>query len=215
MLKRPAPQALVNSVIGWFPCIRYLTGAFVAGGFIRAYYAGERPNDMDLCFRDEESFETSSAFMEKYRSDEWNIVFSTDRAVTYQNKDRLVQFIKFAYGEPEDLVADFDFTICAVALELELVWNSETNWVATEYMHERFFEDLAGRVLVYLGSRMPLASLKRVIKYVKRGYHICDENLISIAESIAILVNFSDKKSVEEHIQGMDPEGGRRVRVID
>ena len=40
-------------------------------------------------------------------------------------------------------------------------------------------------------------------------------SIIKIAESITQAVNFDDQESVATHIDGMDPEGGRRVRVID
>lgn len=211
MIKRTAPQTLINSVLSWFPSLPILSGAIVAGGFIRAHYAGERPNDMDLYFRSERDFEDALSHLKE--SNEWEVVAETDRAVTLRNDGKIIQLIRFTYGEPEELISEFDFTICAAALEI--MDDIETPPEGVEYLHDRFFEDLAGRVLTYTGSRMPLASLKRVIKYVKRGYHICDENIIKIAESIAQAVNFDDQESVATHIDGMDPEGGRRVRVID
>lgn len=211
MIIRKAPQTLVNSALNWFPNLPLLSGAFVAGGFIRAHYAGERPNDMDLYFRSQRDFEAALSRIKDFS--EWEGVVETDRAITLRNNGKIIQLIRFTYGEPEELISEFDFTICAAALEI--MDDIETPPEGVEYLHERFFEDLAGRVLTYTGSRMPLASLKRVIKYVKRGYHICDENIIKIAESIAQAVNFDDQESVATHIDGMDPEGGRRVRVID
>jgi len=210
MLKKQAPQALINSILAWCPEIVQIKDAYIAGGFVRAYYAGERPKDMDIYFERSDSIETAKNYLKEC---EWEVVFETDRAITLNKNDRAIQLIRVFVGGPESAVEHFDFTVCMVAVKLNV--DTEGKITGHIWMHEDFFEHLAGRVLVYTGSSFPLASLKRAFKYVSRGYHICDENIIALAEDIAYTVNFGDDNSVAEHIAGMDPEGGRRIRVID
>jgi hypothetical protein len=101
------------------------------------------------------------------------------------------------------LINRFDFTVCSAAIQGEY-----------EYLYDTFFEHLAGRILVYKGEGFSLSSMKRTYKYVKRGYSICDENIIKIAESIHLEMNIN-QDNMEEMIQGLDPDGERRIRVID
>jgi hypothetical protein len=121
------------------------------------------------------------------------------------------------------LLSEFDFTIC----QCGVVVNGNSSNEQYNYTDNRivcsdilinidFFRHLAGRILVYTNNtEYPLSSLKRMIKYIKRGYNICDENLILIANSISEMVDFSNEDKLNEHIIGMDPLGERRIRAID
>lgn len=206
---RIAPESLTVSALAWCPEVVEMDGHCIAGGFIRAYFAGEKPSDMDIYFTGEDKF---AAARELLKENEWTEVSATDRAATMIKDKKAVQLINFLYGVGEEIIAEFDFTICAAAMTLQQTDDGVKGLLS---MHNNFFEHLAGRVLIYTGSRMPLSSLNRAIKYIKRGYHICDENLIAIAEDIARTVDFDDEESVQEHIAGMDPNGDRRIRVID
>lgn len=203
MIKRKAPQALCNSTLAWCPDLP--DNAIIAGGFIRAYFAGETPSDLDLYFCNEDD---ATKAVTALKTKGWVVVTETSRAVTFKKDGKVVQVIMCLLGEPEEILQAFDFTICAAALA-----KKDDEWEL--FMHDDFFEHLAGRILVFTGSSFPLASLKRVVKYIRRGYNICDENLIAIAKMIAEMVNFENYEELERHIDGMDPGGERRIRVVD
>ncbi|MFA5531634.1 MAG: hypothetical protein WDA11_13320 [Thiohalomonadaceae bacterium] len=219
MIIRAAPRALVTSAIAWCPEI-VKTKGIIAGGFIRAYYAGEKPSDMDLYFEEEAALKSTQEMLLK---NGWDKAAETDRAITLTKNGRAVQLIGFLYGLLYDILEEFDFTICVAALKLHPPEDSgveeeekESEGVSGNvWFHDDFFEHLAGRILVYTGSPMPLSSLNRAFKFVKRGYHICDENIIKLSEDIAAKVDFDDAEDVQDHIAGMDPDGARRIRVID
>lgn len=206
--RRFAPEALIRLALTWCPDLEKLEGAIVAGGFIRAYYAGEEPADLDVYFIDKESYEKAIETLEKLHY--WN-AFQTDVAVTFFKNKKMIQLIGFYFGDPKEIIREFDYTVCSAALSC----NFETN-THEVFLHKDFFEHLSGRVLHYTGgSPLPLSSLKRAFKYIKKGYHICDENIIKIAEAIGQRVNFEDEDSFQRHVAGMDPNGERRIRVID
>ncbi|WPA89679.1 hypothetical protein MTATph1_CDS0192 [Moorella phage MTATph1] len=205
MVKKEAPQALLNSVLVW--CPELPDGAIIAGGFIRAYFAGETPSDLDLYFRNEDAVIKA---IDVLKTTKWSIVAETQRAITFEKDKKIVQVITYLFGEPEEIIKAFDFTICAAALFVD---SADEKWRLL--IHNDFFEHLAGRLLVFTGSPLPLASLKRAIKYVQRGYHICDENLISLARAIAETIDFENSEEAEKHIDGMDPGGERRIRAVD
>jgi hypothetical protein len=210
VINKLAPSNLVNAVLAWCPRINAVAQPIIAGGFIRAYYAGEKPADLDLYFRDDEQFNLMHSDLV---SDDWDVVFESSRAITFRKDKKTIQLIRFCFGPPEEIIKGFDFTVCSAAFILD---KDSDSYKGTLYIHDNFFEDLAGRVLVYNpNAPSPLSSFKRAIKYVKRGYHICDENIIRISEAIARMIDFDNQQSVEENLNGMDPDGGRRIRVID
>jgi len=211
VLQKIASQTFINSVHAYCPEFNLFCSPIIAGGFIRSFFAGEPINDMDVYFHNKEDLEKSYSKLIAHR---WLTSFKSERAITLKQGGKTVQLISFYYGEPEEIIKRFDFTISSAAFAFKKDPDQEKP-VGIFYLHDNFFEHLAGRLLIYQSSELPLSTLKRVIKFVKRGYHICDENLIKIIESIAHDVNFENSEELERHIAGLDPEGERRIRVID
>jgi hypothetical protein len=210
LIIKAAPQNLINAVLAWCPRINAVAQPIIAGGFIRAYFAGENAADLDLYFINEDQFNLMHSDL---IGDGWEVVAETPRAVTFRKEKKTTQLIRFCFGPPEEIVKGFDFTVCSAALVLK---QEDDDLKGTLYLHDDFYEDLAGRVLVYNpNAPNPLSSFKRVIKYVKRGYHICDENIIRISEAIARTIDFDNQQSINDNLNGMDPNGGRRIKVID
>ncbi|RNC62797.1 MAG: hypothetical protein AWM53_02016 [Candidatus Dichloromethanomonas elyunquensis] len=81
-------------------------------------------------------------------------------------------------------------------------------------LHDDYFEHLSGRRLEFIGTPLPLSSLNRAFKFVRRGYSICDENIIKVSEAIFRQVNFDDEDNLTQHLAGIDLNG-RGIRVID
>ena len=202
-INKTIPENLKRSIDNWCPEIEKMTMPIVCGGFIRSYYAGEHPADLDLYFINNMDADHAINVLS---NNKWNLVSKTAFADTYVRNNKSVQIIGFLYGIPTEVISKFDFTICMCAVDYV---NS------TLIIHEDFFEHLAGRILIYTGSPMPLSSMKRTYKYYRRGYSICDENIIRIAEDISKTINFDNNKEVNVHIEGMDPDRNRRMRVVD
>jgi len=202
MIIRNAPEKLKRAVVAYAgEDVAWWDASIIAGGFLRAFYAGEKPSDMDVYFRAHEALQGYEGLLEK---DGWERTFGTERADSWVKGNHKIQTIKMIYGTPEEILEEFDFTVCQCALSGDRV-----------YLAETFFEDLAARVLVFTGSRLPLSSLKRAFKYHRRGYHICDENIVKLAEDIAAAVDFGNEESIRQHTEPMDPNGERSIRLID
>ena len=207
----PAEQTLIQSVKVWLPESFPMDNpdVYVAGGFIRTYFAGEKTNDMDLFFTHKQAIEKLCAHLKNTCAMENEYI--TDRAISVKIKNReghfqKIQLIQYCFGDPIDVMEKFDFTICKAAYN----FSNETC-----IYHPDFFKDLAGRILKFTGSPEPLSSLGRAFKYVSKGYHICDENIISIADAISKKGIFENEELLARAIEGMDPNGGRRIRRID
>lgn len=201
MKTEKSPKSLENSVNAY--CSLVDEKCIIAGGFVRAYYAGENPSDMDIYFRNRDD---CSLFEKKMSSsDDWEETFRTDRAISFTSNRKRVQLISVIFGDPHEILSAFDYTVCSVAF-----------CNGSVLMHDDFFKDLAARVLVFTGSSFPTSSLKRSYKYLKRGYSICDENIIALAEAVTDEISRAwEAGAMDSIIDGMDPDGERRIRVID
>jgi len=220
VLEKNAPSKLMIAleVYSDHSIVKNIEKIIVAGGFIRAYYAGEKPSDLDIYFRNNLDLLSLKSELE---GKEWLEVFKTDRAITLKKDNKLIQLISYIYGEPSAVIELFDYTICCAAMtitrhEIEDEDSGDTRIELHGHLvlHDDFFENLAGRVLEFIGTPLPLSSLRRAFKFVKRGYSICDENIVKIAEAIFRQVDFDDEGKLSEHMAGIDPNG-KGIRVID
>lgn len=144
---------------------------FLGGGFIRATLAAETPSDIDL-------FAGSKVLLQGHAQDLKNgrdgRLVTTANALTVLAPPRLpVQFItRWLYDDPEQLLAEFDFTIAQAVIW----WNRE--W--TGLCSPRFYADLANRRLHYNAPKRAEdagGSILRVLKFLGRGYRISPEAL--------------------------------------
>lgn len=216
MIKRIANEKFVNFIKTWLPEFDLLYSPIIAGGFIRSYYSREIPNDMDLYFYNNKDFEKSKKKLIKLK---WELIYSTNLALTLKKDNKLIQLIKpnsdaiVKIKTPEDLIESFDFTVCQACffkkekgLNDILRENDDGKDAYYEYFSESFFEDLASKTLIYTGSEMPLSSLKRAIKYTKKGFYVSDRCIIKIVKDLYEKVNFENEDEVQRQILGMDPQ---------
>jgi len=151
----------------------------VAGGFIRALIAREKPSDVDI-FAPSVEAATAAA---KVLAPDWvvslvpSIVIKTKNALTIPRDDITVQFItRWTFDKVEDLLASFDFTIAAAA-----VWCDADGWHSQ--CDDKFYIDLAARRLVYRSPQRNEdagGSMLRVLKFYQRGYRMPLESLAAV-----------------------------------
>lgn len=147
-------------------------GAFAAGGAVTSVFTGKPINDVDVYFKSREAFEYAVA--DAYENSWW-CVSSSKRAVTFSdNGGTPVQFMHFDFfPTAEDIFDAFDFTVVMGALDFD------TGEFA---FHDDFLKHNSQRFLrFHPGTRYPLASATRVLKYQDRGYTIGKGDILKIA----------------------------------
>lgn len=161
---------------------------YLAGGFIRATIAGEKPADIDLFGPSKNVCEAAANFLHGKRRD--SRLIATANAFTVLTPARVpVQFIhRWTFDDAPSVAASFDFTIAQAVVWYHLTdgWRSSCS--------ARFYSDLAARRLVYtcpIRNEDAGGSLLRVRKFLAKGYTI---QAPALAKVIARL------------IQGVDPE---------
>lgn len=146
-------------------------GAYVAGGAITSVFTGKPINDLDIYFKSREDFETAVA--QAYDASWWN-VDTSKRAVTFSDNGTIVQYMHFDFfPTAQDIFRAFDYTIVMAAYDYD----------TQEFVfHDDFLKHNSQRFLRFNpGTRYPLASATRVLKYQQRGYTIGKGDILKIA----------------------------------
>lgn len=146
--------------------------AFVAGGALTSVFTAQPVNDADIYFKSRAAFE--KAVFQSYEEGFW-CVDTSKRAVTFSdNCTHIYHLMHFDFfPTAEDIFKAFDFTINMAALDLD----------SNEFIfHDDFLKHCSQRFLRFnKGTRYPLASLTRVLKYQQRGYTIGKGDILKIA----------------------------------
>jgi hypothetical protein len=153
-----------------------IVNAIIAGGWLRDFYAGDRPKDLDLFFENAEDLAAVESYL---RTVGFREELKTDNAISFVGRGLfgrtvLVQLVTYRFDSPEGHLSGFDFTVSQCALHKGEV-----------ICHADFFEHLAGRKLVYTQEyKTPALMLRRLVKYTRKRYNIDNEQCILIAKAI-------------------------------
>lgn len=169
--------------------------AFVAGGAVTSVFTGAKINDVDVYFKSRLAFETG--VYQAYEDGLW-CVAASKRAVTFADRsNNIAQLMHFDFfPTAEAIFAAFDYTICMGALDLDacvkshwdgikLVKTGEEHPESGFIFHPDFLKHNSQRFLKFnAGTRYPLASATRVLKYQQRGYTIGKGDMMKIALAV-------------------------------
>lgn len=170
--------------------------AFVAGGAITSVFTGAKINDVDLYFKSKAAFELG--VYQAYEDGLW-CVAASKRAVTFASGKDVAQLMHFDFfPTAHDIFAAFDFTVVMGALDLDTGKKQKYNPVSFEFddvgedapnsgfvFHADFLKHNSQRFLRFNpGTRYPLASACRVLKYQQRGYTIGKGDMMKIALAV-------------------------------
>lgn len=171
--------------------------AFVAGGAVTSVFTGAKINDVDLYFKSRRAFET--AVFQAYEDGLW-CVAASKRAVTFADQsNNIAQLMHFEFFPTAEAIFEaFDYTICMGALDLDADTKQEYNHTTFKYetvgephpdsgftFHPDFLKHNSQRFLQFnAGTRYPLASAARILKYQQRGYTIGKGDIMKIALAV-------------------------------
>lgn len=169
-----------------------LTGGegFIAGGFARYCVSDKEdpivPNDIDVFCGNEDAFNRIVARLKAHKDvkrktkTEIETKFEYRMSTGFHKNFYSIQVIRptqimnmVSEGDYERILDNFDFTIAKVALI-----NNQEDIIALAY--EKFHEHDVGNKLVLTNIHCPISSMKRVIKYCNKGYHIESSELLKL-----------------------------------
>jgi hypothetical protein len=118
-------------------------------------------------------------------------IFLSCNAITLSDDVQIV--IRF-FGDPETIHENYDFIHCTN------YWESNTKKIVS---NKDALLAILGKELKYVGSLYPIATLFRMRKFIKRGWHITAGQMLKIIMQVSEM-NLKDFKVLEEQLIGVD-----------
>ncbi|MGL5690793.1 MAG: hypothetical protein ACRDD8_08230 [Bacteroidales bacterium] len=157
---------------------------FICGGCFKNILAGEEFKDVDIFFRNKEDFQEADDYY--MTSDEWEFRYSNEKAVSYKETETgiCVDLVRSIYGEPCEILDNFDFTITKIALVDVYIDYYEYNMLGL-VVHNNFFEHLYNKRLV-IDNKIPFpeSTFSRTLRYTRYGYDLCAESTLKLLKAI-------------------------------
>lgn len=192
-------ESRTDNIYGYFPIwfdeMSKVEGIYLAGGCLRNLLGGDDViQDIDLFFRDKEALEKAMKIMKDYDGRDEGCWYEAFRCpagelITYKSvidkpdedktpedyKNRCkVQFItKSFYESPEQLINTFDFIPTCACLYNDVL-----------YTHPDWVRHVKKRTLGLHFVSYPVATLSRMLKYSKKGYHVAPDMLLDMVLQI-------------------------------
>lgn len=180
--------------------------AFVCGGCWRAYFQpDETIDDIDIFTTDRKE---ASRIVRNLRKLNFKAYFINKNAIKgmieVKGKKYKVDVVKRFYENEEMCLKDFDFSVAKFA------YNMKSKSVTYS---ENYFADLISKRLVIpdINYGNPLGSLKRLQKYINKGYTACNGTLLTVAKALnSVDLNNPDNNEIEYY-----PDGRLKILLFD
>lgn len=151
---------------------------FIAGGYARYCanpdpHSTDKPSDIDMYFLNEAEFNKAREYFKSDIEDENDVAIKVFQDYLPIN---LIKCVATAdgtklFGTVSEVLDTFDFTVCCAAL---------TPNMTTALVNENFLEHLEARELHFHTIGNPIYQLKRIHKYLNKGYKISNFELTKL-----------------------------------
>lgn len=173
-----------------------LNNVFIAGGALRSSLLNERYSDIDI-------FSTENKHLDEFLATllDWDLVYDAEKLKTLKKGNDKIQLIYREYESIESCLNSFDFTICQFAM------NNEGLYCNPESLIHLFRKKL---VVHKINPEWAYDTLRRMQKYIKAGFTICDGGLVDIVNAI--------REASDEQIENgfsLYPDGTKRIIRFD
>jgi hypothetical protein len=178
-----------------FPKFEYC-GCWIAGGCIRSSILNEQWSDIDV-------FGPTDMLDEFVKTNLLNAkqVHKSKLMSTYKLEGNKIQVIYREYDSMPECLNSFDYTITQFAFDGSHLW---CNPDALIHLFER-------RLVVHrIHPEFAIDSLRRMQKYIKKGFSICDGGITDLVNGIRTLTDEQVKEQVTFY-----PGGGMRIGRFD
>lgn len=161
----------------------------IAGGCFKDIINNEPIKDFDLFFLNESDYFEALKF---YRKKEFTLVYENNNAVRFSDGINNYEIIRHINETVEGLINSFDFEITKMALTTKTIKdpNSDEEKVIPNklFYNERIIDLIKNKILSFDDSlNYPYSTLKRVIRYVSKGYRIDNKDLSYLAQYLNMI----------------------------
>lgn len=184
--------------------------AIVAGGCFKNIFNNEKIKDVDLFFRNEVDYnESINRAQELIKKGKYRFVYENKKVKSYfdTENDLRLEFINTIFGEPQEIIEQFDFTVTKFAFYKDDEYIDEDNFVSQFRVvyHDDFFEHLQTKRLVIDDKlKFPVSSFERSYRYRDKGYRLCRESKQKLLTCLHELTETQLNSLSETLYDGMD-----------
>lgn len=165
---------------------------YIAGGACLSAFTESKVNDADLYVND---WRAVCLLLHALTKIGYKEVNKSINCTTLMSGTRMVQVIHKFFGEPEDILREFDFTITQILYDIRK---------GELHFGDRFFGDLAKREIVFTStSNYPICALYRTLKYRDKGYEVKGYTMMLLALAISRL-EMKTYKDLKDQLMGVD-----------
>lgn len=207
---------IISEEIGNYPQIRFMKEfmighpGFIAGGCFKSVFSGDKPHDLDMFFRDRQEYQDAVRYFDEHK-DEYVRGYQNKNVESFiHEKSKIrIECIKKIFGEPEQIISQFDFTIAKFAFytEVEPPEDEDGDWSYNDFViyHPQFFEHLLMKRLV-IDDKIPFpaSTFNRTYKYAASGFIPCRDTKSKIVKSLRDMDGFSDSDISKSFYEGVD-----------
>jgi len=147
------------------------TNCFVGGGYVRSCLTGDQISDIDV-FGTDQNIDTFSKLLKENGAE---TLFDSNTVKTFLWKKHKIQVIRRQINTVQEFFDHVDFTICGFA------WNGKEFFALTYGLIDLFNKKL---IINKLKEEFVVDSLRRMQKYIQRGFTICDGGLKDFVTTI-------------------------------
>ena len=159
----------------------------IAGGAVRDSLFGDEFSDIDVFGLTKEDLDLFVK-LNLTKSHGYKLVYFNDNLRTYRKGKIKVQIIYREYEKLTDIIDLFDFTVCQFMYDGEKVICNPS--ALLDVYHKRI-------VINHLETLFVFDSLRRVQKYIKKGYTICNGGIKDILDKCRGLTQEEYDENVE------------------
>lgn len=159
----------------------------IAGGAIRDSLFGNEYSDIDIFGLTKEDLDLFVK-LNLSKGNGYKLVYFNDNLRTYRKGKIKVQIIYREYEKLTDIIDSFDFTVCQFMYDGEKVICNPSGLL--DVYHKRI-------VINHLEPLFVFDSLRRVQKYVQKGYTICNGGIKDILDKCRGLTQEQYDENVE------------------
>lgn len=176
---------------------------WIAGGALRDYFMGVPiRTDHDLFFPDEDNYNKCRAYLNTKEG--VAVKWESDNGMKVVYNKRTFDLIKHFFPGPQETIDAFDFTVSMLAVDGDKVYYAPSTFI-----------DLAKRQLMINKIPFPASTFSRTLRYQKKGFSICQEEMRKIVEAIQDMPKPENKKEDDEQPEQSSGDSMKFFKGID
>jgi hypothetical protein len=169
--------------------------AVIAGGAVRAVFAGEHISDYDVYFKNVNGINQVRTWLDNNEFVQFAVTPNAESYSKNSVKIQLITMPSLACENSTDIIKQFDYSVCMGAFDVES---------DTFVLDPLFLEDVSRRELRFnITSKYPISSLFRLRKYLKKGYSISGIEMVKLGCAINNL-QMKSYRDLRDQLQGID-----------